>query len=131
MHFLLGLLARGNVDQRPFKDRRFGCRAFEQSHAFKHPHSGAILAPVTAFGVGDALQLDEPSEKLQPVAGFKPPLGGIVGHVLLTGSVAKDTDTRFVDVQEAPIDRDPVDAGQAALEEQPVAILTRFQLECL
>ena len=55
MHFLLGLLARRDVDQGPFDDRRHARLALEQRHAFEHPHRRAILAPVAALDIGEAL----------------------------------------------------------------------------
>ena len=85
----------------------------------------------SSLDVGEAFQLHEPRDELLAVAGVEPHLGGVVGQVLLARGIAEDTETGLVDVQHAPIDRAPVDAGQAALEEQPVAALARLQLERL
>ena len=105
--------------------------ALEQRHALEHPHRRAILAPVAALGIGEALLPDEPGDERLPVGGLEPHLGGVVGQVLLARGIAEDAETGFVDVQHPPVDGAPVDAGQAALEEQPVAILAGLQLEGL
>ena len=115
--------AIGDVGDRALDDDVARALVGEQGRVLEGPHRAAVLALSAQLDVGEGAELEEGLPELLAHRLVRMELGHVAADQLLAGGVAEDVRHGVVALEDPPGQRDTIDAGHVALEEEPVPLL--------
>ena len=120
---LLELPALGDVRDRALDDDFAGLLVGEQRGILERPGRSTVFSLAAHLVVGEAARTQQGVEEILALPGVGVEDGHVAVHELLARGVPEDAGEGVVAFEDASDERHAVDAGQVALEEEPVSFL--------